>query len=456
MKIIVINGSPKGELGVTLRYAQYIATNYPEHSFRYIHVAQRIKEIERYPEKLNEIRAQLADADMILWATPIYYLLVPAQLKRFFELLLADSKMSIVLNGKPCASITTSIHFYDHTGNDYLQQACEVLGMKFCGYYSAHSADLRIKGNRANLRAFFEGALGKAANAQGQRRRFYKLVPAAPLQSLTEPTVTFSSNKRIILLHDNSSDNLMSMVEYFNKLYAGKLSVYDINQVGPKSGCLGCCQCAFEGKCVIKDGFSEFYNSMLAEGDALIIAGTIYQDGYLSALWKRYFDRTFFKGHNPVMMGKNLAYIISGNLRSANNLQHILDAYAQNGGVQCSGTATDEYGSEAAMAQLNELARCLHSELLSGYMAPRTYLQVGSQKLFRDFIYKMRWLFRQDYAFWKKHRLFDFPKGNVLSQMGLTALTWLVGLPFVQRKLRANMTKGMIRGMVRIAARKER
>ena len=33
MKIIVLNGSPKGELSVTMQYVAYLAKLYPQHEF---------------------------------------------------------------------------------------------------------------------------------------------------------------------------------------------------------------------------------------------------------------------------------------------------------------------------------------------------------------------------------------------------------------------------------------
>ena len=43
MKITVLNGSPKGELSVTMQYVAYLAKLYPQHEFNIYHIAQRLK-----------------------------------------------------------------------------------------------------------------------------------------------------------------------------------------------------------------------------------------------------------------------------------------------------------------------------------------------------------------------------------------------------------------------------
>ena len=55
MKILVLNGSPKGKYSVTLQYVLHIQKHFSQHEFRIIHVSQSIKKIERDPEAFQEI-----------------------------------------------------------------------------------------------------------------------------------------------------------------------------------------------------------------------------------------------------------------------------------------------------------------------------------------------------------------------------------------------------------------
>jgi len=45
--------------------------------------------------------------------------------------------------------------------------------------------------------------------------------------------------------------------------------------------------------------------------DIIIMAGSVH-DRYLSATWKQFFDRSFFKGHTPGLDGKQIGFVIAG------------------------------------------------------------------------------------------------------------------------------------------------
>ena len=85
MKVIVLNGSPKGELSVTMQYVHYLQKVFPENEFRFIAVAQKIKKLEADKNAFLQVIGEIATADAVLWAFPLYYLLVASQYKRFIE-----------------------------------------------------------------------------------------------------------------------------------------------------------------------------------------------------------------------------------------------------------------------------------------------------------------------------------------------------------------------------------
>jgi multimeric flavodoxin WrbA len=114
MNITVLNGSPKGDLSVTLQYIRFIEKKFPMHKFNYINIAQRIGKIENDKELFDSIINDIKNSDVIFWGAPLYVCLVSSQYKRFIELIyergVADS-----FAGKYGAVITTSIHFLDNT-----------------------------------------------------------------------------------------------------------------------------------------------------------------------------------------------------------------------------------------------------------------------------------------------------------------------------------------------------
>ena len=91
MKIAVLNGSPKGELSITVQYIKFIQKSFPEHELNIINISERIKKIENSVEYFKEIIDDINSSDAIIWAFPLYVFLVASQYKRFIELITEHS-----------------------------------------------------------------------------------------------------------------------------------------------------------------------------------------------------------------------------------------------------------------------------------------------------------------------------------------------------------------------------
>ena len=83
MKIVVLNGSPKGETSVTRQYVVYLEKRFPQHQFVVLPVAQKIKQLEADRSAFDEVIEDVRSASAVLWAFPLYILLVCSQYKRF-------------------------------------------------------------------------------------------------------------------------------------------------------------------------------------------------------------------------------------------------------------------------------------------------------------------------------------------------------------------------------------
>ena len=150
MKILVLNGSPKGERSTTLQTVRYLQVLHPEHQFLELPVGQRIK---RYEKDFSTPREALSQAEVILFCYPVYTFLVPYQLHRFLELLRADG---VDLSGKVATQITTSKHFYDVTAHKFIEANCFDLGMHVVRGLSADMEDLLTEKGREEARMFFD------------------------------------------------------------------------------------------------------------------------------------------------------------------------------------------------------------------------------------------------------------------------------------------------------------
>lgn len=158
MDIVVLNGSPKGELSITLQYVRYLEKKFPQHDFIVLHIARDLPKIENDPKRFAAIIDRIAKADVVLWSFPLYYLLVHAHYKRFIELIW-ERHASEAFMGKYALAIATSIHFYDHTALQYIRAVCDDLQMRFIDAFSADMQDLLDAGQRKQLLLFADNAL---------------------------------------------------------------------------------------------------------------------------------------------------------------------------------------------------------------------------------------------------------------------------------------------------------
>ncbi|MBQ1229367.1 MAG: NAD(P)H-dependent oxidoreductase, partial [Firmicutes bacterium] len=136
MKILVLNGSPKGSFSVTLQTVKYLGILHPEHSFDVLNVGQKIKSLEKdFSPAIEAVKS----ADLLLFSYPVYTFIAPCQLHRFIELLKASG---LDLTGKFATQLTTSKHFYDITAHRYVQDNIQDMGMKYIRGLSADMDDL--------------------------------------------------------------------------------------------------------------------------------------------------------------------------------------------------------------------------------------------------------------------------------------------------------------------------
>lgn len=449
MKIVVLNGSPKGELSVTRQYVQYLEKKNPGHEWREFYIAQRIKKIESDPKAFDEIIAAVQESDVVIWSFPLYFLLVHSGYKRFIELLF-EKKASGAFYGKTAAAISTSIHFYDHTAHNYIRGITEDLGMKYSGGFSADMADLLKKDMRKQLLSFgdflFKSAADKAealVSCQPVPRKRKNLKLGKPDSAID------AQGKTIRVITDAAGDdaNIMEMTGYFAGQFKQKPEIINLRDIDIKGGCLGCIKCGFDNVCAYegKDGFIDFFRDKVMTADILIFAGTI-KDRYLSSVWKLFFDRTFFLTHQPKHFRKQVGFLISGPFGQLENLREILEGYLETNEANSIGYITDE--SESAQKIESQLAFFARQALFySGheYFQPNTFRGIGGKNIFRDDIYgRMRFIFGGDHRYYKKHGWYNFPQYDIKMRIINLLLAPLRFIPGFKKMFQSMIKQGML------------
>ena len=449
MKIVVLNGSPKGDVSVTMQYAAYIRKKFPGHEYRIVNAAAEIRKIEKDPAAFAAIIEDLRSADLVLWAFPLYYLLVSSQFKQFIELLFARGAGE-ACQGKYAASLSTSIHFMDHLAHRYIRAVSEDLGMQFLGAYSAEMADLLDEKERARLETFVRLLLAGVQNHVPVQREYAPL-PRPELRYIPGPAPASvdAGGKKIVIVTDatDGAENLAKMAARVSAAFAGNAGVETISlhDADIHGGCLGCLRCGYDNRCIYTDGYREFFETKLVPADIIVIAGTV-RDRYLSAQWKQFFDRSFFLGHTPGLAGKQIGFVIEGPLRQLPHLREALTAWAEN--QRCNaGFVTDEVSGSAELdGLLDAFAGRLAKAAAAGYIPPPTFYSVGGHKIFRDKIYgRMRLPFQADYRYYAEHGMFDFPQCDWKTRAGNALIIPLTRIPAFRNKVFADIKQHMVR-----------
>jgi len=451
VRIAVISGSPKGRDSATLRYVRFLQLNYPQADFQVEHVGQQIGKLEKNKAFFDSLIDRIKEADAVLWATPVYYFVVPSQLKRFIELVFERNK-SAAFRDKPAASLTTSIHFFDHTAVRYLHAVSEDLGMHYSGSYTAEMNDLRRPREKRRLLSF--GKIMLACFEKGSAASYCRTYPPSPAMSFVyrpeEPGVKIDpAGKKIVIVADleNPSANLAGMVKHFMVSFAEQPELINLADKDITLGCRGCLTCGAENRCFYdkRDSFREVFEGSVKKADILIIAGEI-RDRFLSARLKRFMDRSFYMNHVPYFGGKQVGLIIAGPLGHNANIRDVLESYIRLHEGNLAGTVTDEADSSKEIdTLLDKLAADTIFLSGEGYLAPPSFPLVGGRKVFRDFIAGSGQLvFPADYRYYRENRFFDYPHRKRGMQAATLVLRNLLKIPRLRREFSKRIVKGMV------------
>nr|MBR4280364.1 NAD(P)H-dependent oxidoreductase [Clostridia bacterium] len=446
MRILILNGSPKGKNSITLQTIEYLKIKFPQHEWETLHVGQKIRALEK---DFTPAAQALSRAELILFSYPVYTFIAPAQLHRFIELM---KEHHIDLRGKWASQVSTSKHFYDVTAHRYVMENAQDMGMCFVRGLSADMDDLTIPRGQQEAVSFFNHLLWCIEMGICEPELPVQPEPArVPVNSLSHPASGMPapagrepSDKPgdVVIITDCKPEDaqLAAMIARFQAVCPKKTRVINIREYPFKGGCLGCFQCAGTGKCIHKDEFDAFLREQIQTADAEVQAFTI-SDHSMSAAFKRYSDRQFCNGHRTVRMGTPIGYIVSGNYRYEENLRMILEGRAEVGGNFLCGVATDEVNPDAA---IDALAAQLAWAMDNHHTQPKNFLGVGGMKIFRDLIWLMQGLMREDHRFFRKHGQYDFPQRNRGRMMAMYLVGFLMRSKKLQKKMGGKMNEGML------------
>ncbi|HBD95413.1 MAG: hypothetical protein A2015_05955 [Spirochaetes bacterium GWF1_31_7] len=420
MKIIILNGSPKGEYSVSYQYTNYWQKKDTDNLFMTFHIGTLIHTIDSNDNELYKIIDEIKSADCIIWVYPVYTSLIPYQLMRFIEIII-EKGLFDAFKDKFTSQIVTSRHFYDHTAYNYLKQICEEWGMKTIPGHLADMEDLLKK--------------------EGQKRLddFIKEVDwMTHYDEIKDLHTTKDKSKRnVVSIITNSTHediSLNNMITWYSENVDAEVQILNLNDILLKSGCLGCLHCTIEGRCVIKDDFQESFVKFFKDSDAIIYAATI-KNHWFGSIWKQFDDRQFSNGHRISLMGRPVGYLISGKLSEEPNLLHVIESRVEVGHVYLLDIISDEKDSVTVSESIKKMALKTSWAFENAPERPVNFLGVGGMRVFRDLIYVMRGMMQEDHKFYKQHNLYDFPQKKKFA----TFQAYLIGFMMKSKKIRGKI-----------------
>lgn len=459
MKIIVLNGSPKGEVSTTVQYVKYLANHFEEHTFEILSVAHGIRKLENDETEWGNLLQKVKGADVILWAFPLYILSVHAAYKRFIELIFERSTEKSFA-GKYTAALSTSIKFFDYTAHGYIHGICDDLCMNYCGYHSAHMIDLLEEKEQLRLELFFRELIEMKKTNEPTVKTYPKLDASKCIAYKNEKVSKRAQlgKRRAVIVTDamDEGNSLTEMVMHLKQSFEPEADVINLSQIKMRGGCTGCLRCGYNNICMYdgKDDVRPTYEK-IKEYDIIIYAGGI-RDRYLSSLWKQFYDRRFFNTHQPMFTGRQVGFLISGPLSQLTYLSHALTSFVHFDDANLSGVVTDEVESaEQLSKQIEGLAKRMVRQSHNGYIQSMPGPAVTGRMVFRDHVWGgLRFVFQGDHKYYKKHKWYDFPHKNRRTRFMTSIMVFMLRFKFFREHVQKNMKTLMIRNLAPIAKKK--
>jgi len=306
--------------------------------------------------------------------------------------------------------------------------------------------------NREILMQFADHIFGFAESRSPVERIFPVMLKPErsykPSDVVTARAVSGSLKTIVVTDYTDENGSVKGMVSRFRDSVTGDVKVINLNDLKINGGCLGCCECGLDYRCIYtgKDEFIDFYNREIKTADMVVFAGAL-KDRYLSAKFKEVFDRGFFNTHTPTLVGKQVAFMISGSLSESMFVRDIFHAYTEWQRANLAGIVTDESGNDELIDDLiSGLAANMIKFAGSKFVKPATFLGVGGMKVFRDDIWgRLRFVFQADHDFYQKNGYYDFPQEDKKTQDINEKMIAMSNMPEMREKFRKMIKTEMVK-----------
>ncbi|MCH4887628.1 hypothetical protein EZV73_08590 [Acidaminobacter sp. JC074] len=439
MKIIVLNGSPKGNQSVTHQHILFLEKHFKNAEFKHVHIGKRLKTMK--DEVLDQVLEDMISSDLIVWTYPVYTFCVPYQLMAFINRL-SKHKDVCLLKGKHTTQFSTSKHFYDVTASDYIREICHMFEMNYLSGMMADMEEMLTEKGRYHMISFFD-----QVTDQVEKHLLYPLPREHRIslydfdyKPVPEPEPK-SGNILIVYNGQAYSETIRQMILAFENLCEYEVHRLDTSNIHIQGPCMGCLDCTFTGHCIYRDGFEKIYREKIMKADVLVYASDI-ENHYMNEDFKLMDDRAFFNGHRVNLESKAVTYLLNGGLTYERNLKTLIEARASVGHMVYIEPVTTEY--EDILGQIKRLVYDVSYFMEKRPYAKASFYESGGMKIFRDLVYEMRALMHEDHAYYKKNNLYDYPKPDYIKNFFLMQSFKWMSSPKRFHKMKDQMNKKML------------
>lgn len=431
MNVLVINGSPKSKNSVTYHHMLFLEKHYKTCQFEYLHITRIQKQIQddQYIEALIE---RMALSDLVMFTYPVYDGAVPYQLMCLIESLM-EHVSRYKLEDTYVVQFSTSKHFYDVTAYHYLQRCLFDLKFKALQGEMADMDALLHDEGRKSLISFFDHI-----NEQVKRKAVvFDDYPRNHTQLNTfqyEPTAEKGKTPAEVLVIYNGehySDTLKHMIVAYENKLPFRVHLLDISNFDIKGGCIGCVNCSYTGHCIYNDEFEKMYREKILKAEVIIYASDITHH-WLDKSFKLLQDRSFYQGYPGKHKGKGIGYLLVGPFKTESNLRMVLDARTAMEKMIPLGHVTNEV--EAIEESINRLVFETIYYFEHRPAVKTNFYGVGGSKILRDMVYDLRGIMTKEHQYFKRHKLYDFPKRHFFKHLFYHMFTSYIGHPKRRRK----------------------
>lgn len=441
MNIAILNCSPKGKNGTTGLYTQFL-----RNKFNNIHDFTEIELVKKGKKNWisSEFRNAIKSADLILWATPVYFFSLPSQVLHFIKGIFS-SEMKNLFVGKYATSLLLSTHIMDNFAYDYIKNISLDLKMNYIDGFSAFMLDLKNKKKRVDIVRNYEYIFNRVNISSISYYDFPDNSQKKWKQLFSEYENTEYSTKRgrkILLIADiDNESNTKRLVNVFCSLNNNKVTTINLRTLKMHYGCEGHLSCCYDGNCIYEDDMYNIYRNDLKDADAIIFASKI-ENSFATWRLKAFIDRLLPLAHHSFLRGKQFSCIFSGKLSNAPILEGAMNGLGEMlFAARPLAIISDECQDESMILKRiktlsNDISWCISNNSNKTI----TFLGFGQQLIMRDCLYAVGSIYKQSYLYFKNKRLFNYPQKDFKGRVINVVLYFVLLFPKMRKNILKNIT----------------